>query len=89
MSFDTKAARLRLTNRIAEVRAKRAQQVLTGKSNDRCKHEWKKYKEPIHIDWNVRIGDGPREYSGSLDPHFIVLACHKCRQKKRIELRCR
>lgn len=84
-----RVARRKLSDRINQIRAERAQQELLRKSDGTgCDHEWKTYKQRIEIDHSVEvINDKPRDYTGPIAPYFIVKGCEKCKTKHYIDMK--
>lgn len=78
MTFDAKAARRKLIERINKAKADREQLRLLSRNKNGCDHEWKTYKQIIKIDYFATVMKGQiREYSGPIAPYFIVKGCHK------------
>ena len=72
MTFDAKAARRKLIERINKAKADREQP----------------YKQIIKIDYFATVMKGQiRQYSGPTAPYFIVKGCHKCHEKHYIDLK--
>lgn len=91
MTFDAKAARRKLIERINKAKADREQLRLLSRNKNGCDHEWKTYKQIIKIDHFATVMKGQiRKYSGPTSPYFIVKGCHKCHEKHYIDLKiCR
>lgn len=83
MSFDTKAARRKLIERINKAKADREQLRLLSKNKNGCDHEWKTYKQIIKIDHFATVMKGQIRPA----PYFIVKGCHKCHEKHYIDLK--
>lgn len=71
MTFDAKAARHKLIERINKAKADREQLRLLSKNKNGCDHEWKTYKQIIKIDYFATVMKGQiRQYSGPTAPYF-------------------
>lgn len=78
MTFDAKAARRKLIERINRAKEDREQLRLLRKNKNGCDHEWKTYKQIIKIDYFTTVMKGQiRQYSGPTAPYFIVKGCHR------------
>ena len=90
MTFDAKAARRKLIERINKAKAEQIENNyrLLRKNKNGCDHEWKTYKQIIKIDYFATVMKGQiRKYSGPTSPYFIVKGCHKCHEKHYIDLK--
>lgn len=66
MTFDAKAARRKLIERINKAKSDREQLRLLRKNKNGCDHEWKTYKQIIKIDHFATVMKGQiRQYKRS------------------------
>ncbi|NIL77132.1 hypothetical protein RhoFasB10_03271 [Rhodococcus sp. B10] len=74
--IDFAVHRTRLTRRIEARQAKRKAKESPEDAPSICEHDWQEFKETVRA-------DNPR-FEGAA--HFVVMACVKCRSKKRRKL---
>lgn len=83
-TIDIKQIKAKLHEKI--LLAKKSKQDKSSKNEDKCDHEWQRYKEtivPARSDENIKAGS---VYTKG-QAYFITMGCAKCHKKRRISMK--